>query len=113
MFPIQEVSDGAIALGVVNKQMLPPYDSIPREFKRAKTKWNRIIDRWFYSGHDGMTLFPKESVDSEKAFRHIRCILNSYLPHERKLDTAAYLLAEWFEDAELVKHPKESDKVNA
>lgn len=86
---------------------LPPYEEIPEEFKRTKTKWNHVVCEWFFKGLPKGTKFvPKEGIDRERALRHIQTCLGSFEPkHEHKEAGVAYLMSLWFEDIVLPEKP--------
>lgn len=75
-----------IAFGGLMEILLPPYDSIPEEFRRERSPWCRIVSRWFFSGLPQGTVFtPKPGIDLETAKRHLSAILRSWAPkHEHK-----------------------------
>ena len=91
------------AFGGRMETLLPPYATIPDEYKRGHTKWNKVVSRWFYSGLPKETRFvPKAGIDESAAKAHLRAILVSFEPkHEHKEAGAAYLLSKWFEDVEV------------
>ena len=78
---------------------MPKMDEIPEEFKNDKTEWNDIADHWFACGlPEGVSFYPKNGVDAEKAYTVIAATLGSYAPkHEHKTVAAAYMLSCWFE----------------
>lgn len=94
------VSKLEMAFAAHVSHLMPPYESIPDEFKNGRTKQNEIVARWFFSGLPGGTKFvPKEGIDAAAALNHIKTILRSYEPkHEHKEAACAYLLDQWFED---------------
>ncbi len=101
MIPVFEVSDAEIAFPVAKN--LPPMEQIPKEFHGDRTKWHKLFDKWFYSGANDVTFYPKEGVDPKKAIRAIRSIIGSYGPkHEHKKAGVSYLLSEWFHNWEVV-----------
>ncbi len=101
MLEIKEVSDLDIAFSSNVDHLLPAWDDIPEEFKRGRTKWNKIISDWFFSGLTNSKWHSKEGVDSDKAMRMVQACLRSWEPkHEHKEAGCAYMLSEWFEDVE-------------
>lgn len=99
IIPIQEVSDIELAFGGNVDKLMPAYDSIPQEFKRGSTKWNKVFSQWFFSGLTGARWTPKEGVDKGKALRHVAAIMASFSPkHEHKEAACAFLMSQWFED---------------
>jgi hypothetical protein len=81
---------------------LPPYDTIPDEFRRhGGNAYCKFVSDWFFGSlteKDIARLGPRDGVDKGKALAAIRCILASWAPaHEHKEAGAAYLLSCWFE----------------
>lgn len=106
MFEIKEVSDLDIAFGGRTRELLPPYEEIPEEFKRmsSRNKWVSMVEDWFYYGLKNLQLKPKEGVDINKAMKHIKAIMGSFEPkHEHKMAGCAYLLSLWFDDVSYEK----------
>lgn len=91
------------AFGGRMEKLLPPYATIPEEYKRGHTKWNKVVSRWFFAGLPKETRFvPKPGIDEADAKAHLRAILVSFEPkHEHKEAGCAYLLSKWFEDVEV------------
>ena len=80
--------------------MMPPYESVPQEFKRGTTKWNTLFSEWFYAGLKSLVLTPKPGIDRGEALGVIKAVMGSFEPkHEHKEAAVAYLLSLWFEDA--------------
>ena len=102
MFKIQEISDGQLAFGAHDDFMMPKYEDIPDEFKGSGTgKFGKFFTDMFFKGIKNCKLYPKEGVDAEKAWRHIRAVTTSWSSaHEHKTAGVIYLLNEWFEDVE-------------
>jgi hypothetical protein len=98
-FPIKEVTGIEMVFGAKIVHLMPTYQDIPAEFKKAgSTKWERLADRWFARGLKGVELYTKEGVDLVKALRHLSTIMNSYEPqHEHKIAAGAYLMSQWFD----------------
>lgn len=84
-----------------SEELLPAYDDIPDEFKRfTGTKWNKLFNDMFFYGLKSLTLFPKDGIDKEKAWRHIRIASQGRdSKHEHKAAGVSYLMSLWFEDA--------------
>jgi len=98
---IPEVTDVDMAFGLINNMGLPPYDTIPEEFKHGQTKWNKLVVDLFFIGLKSLTLHPKEGVDKDKAWRHVQALLRSMSSkHEHKDAGVSYLMSQYFEDAE-------------
>jgi hypothetical protein len=96
------------AFGGDMQKLLPPYDSIPDEFKQWNGhKWVDIVDKWFYSGLPKETeIKPKSGVDPRKAMKHLQAIMVSFRPkHEHKTAGVAYLMSLWFDDIVMPAEP--------
>lgn len=96
------ISDALLAFPADLKDLLPPWDQIPDEFKEWNCRWARFADYWFRQGLAGTTEFYcKDGIDGATAVRHLQAILGSYQPkHEHKLAGVAYLCSQWFESVE-------------
>jgi hypothetical protein len=80
---------------------LPEHSLIPEEFVKSQTKWNRLFNDMFFCGLASLQLVPHEGVDTVKAQRHIKALMKSFDPrHGRKEAGVAYLMSQYFEDAE-------------
>ena len=94
-----EVSQLELAFGGNMAKLLPPYESVPAEFKGHNGKWNNLVSTWFFQGLKNAVWTPKPGIDKDKALRHIKAILGSWEPkHEHKEAGVAYLLSLWFDD---------------
>ena len=96
------ISDLQMAFPATLGQLLPPWDSIPEEFQRGHTPWNRFVGQWFFTGWpQDKDLHQREDVDGELAFRHLYTILRSFEPkHEHKEAAVAWLMSRWFDRIE-------------
>lgn len=97
-----------LSFGGDMKQLLPAWDTIPKEFKNQDgTNWNRIVSRWFFTGLPAETNFiPNDGIDPVIAKRHLKAVLASWEPkHEHKEAGCAYLLARWFKDVQIPETP--------
>jgi len=93
-----EVDDVTMAFpaSVTQKYMIP-YSDIPDEYKNGNTDGNKFFCDMFYAGVKDIEMIPKEGIDPDKAWRHIRSIAGSFEPkHEHKEACIAYLLEQWF-----------------
>lgn len=103
MYEIHELSAAEVAFPATVVHLMPKYEDIPKEFKSSSNRWNKLFNKWFFSGLRGATFIPKEGVDKMKALRHISAVMGSFEPsHEHKEAGVAFLLNEWFEDVQLV-----------
>lgn len=99
--PIPEVDTLSIVMGGGREVMkyLSPYKDIPKDFRRQRTKWNKVASHWFFHGIQGAQWTPKPGVDTKKALRALAAILRSFEPsHEHKEAGVAYLMSLWFDD---------------
>jgi hypothetical protein len=113
-----EMSDVDLAFGAASRieSILPPADKIPVGFladtvmddkhnvidNDAERKWRDLFSGLFYGTIDAtkVAFIPREGIDPEMAWRHIRAIMGSFAPkHEYKIAAVAYLLSLWYEDA--------------
>lgn len=103
MYPTQDARDVDLAFGGGALERMPAYKDIPKAFTQMHNPWCQIASRWFFDGLPKGTVFkPKPGVDTDKALRHIACILRSFEPsHEHKEAGCAFLLAEWFDSIEM------------
>lgn len=97
------IEDVALAFGGKMADLLPPYASIPDDFKhfggRGYAKpWCGFVSDWFYKGTKLSRLTPRADVDAQVAVRHAKAIMASWEPkHEHKEAGVAWLLSRWFE----------------
>ena|ERR1017187_8061402 len=102
-FPVQEVDKVTQAFPAKVKHLMPEWSSIPEEFHNGYTPYDKLFSACFYGGLSSLKLVPKEGIDQNKAWIHLRAIMGSYEPkHEHKQAAVAYLLSQWFEHAEWV-----------
>lgn len=92
------VPDAMYAFPASLGQLLPPWDSIPQEFRDNQTEWNRFVSTWFFKGWpEDRDLYQRPDVDAEIAFRHLHTIMRSFEPkHEHKEAAVAWLMSRWF-----------------
>ena len=100
-----EVSGFDYAFGGDMEKLLPKMEDIPDEFKQFNgTKWNKIVNDWFFCGIELVNVIPKKRIDKGKAIAHIKSILTSFEPStEHKEAGVAYLLSLWFDEFEYRK----------
>jgi hypothetical protein len=102
-FPVPALDRIDVVFG--NAKHLPPYDSIPDEFKRMRgNKYTDFVSRWFFDGlkeGDLARLTAKPGIDRTQAMAAISAALRSFEPkHEHKEAGCGYLLSQWFDLAE-------------
>ncbi len=102
MFPIKtDISDAMMAFPADVMDMMPKMKDIPEKYQRGHTPANMFVAKWFFKGLKNPKFYPREGVNAEQAFKHLRCILGSFQPkHEHKEAAVAFLLDEWFEKYE-------------
>ena len=101
MIEIKAVSDVQLAFPANVDDYLPPWDTIPEEFKGHGNKWNSLFNMVFFGSSRAKDVWmkPKEGVDPALAGRHLKCVMGSFAPkHQHKEAGMAYLMSEWFED---------------
>ena len=82
--------------------LMPAYEDIPAEYRdmNGRTTWQKLVTDWFFRGVRDLRIDWRDGIDSDKALRHIKCILGSFEPkHEHKEASVAYLLSLWATDA--------------
>ena len=92
------------------KEVLPPYDKIPAQFKdmNNQSKWNQLFTDWFYCGLEELKVIPKAGIDQNDALHHISIAMRGFdSAHEHKTAGVAYLMSEFFEDATWKKKEKD------
>lgn len=100
MKPVK-VTDVDVVFGGNLSKLLPSMKDIPEEFKEGNTKWNKVIEDWFFNGLNDCKWKPKKGINTKDAVRHIAAILISYDPrHEHKMAGCAYLLSQFFDDVQ-------------
>ena len=90
-----EINDVDIAFGGKAMQILPPYDAIPDEFKRASNPWVKWSGDWFFKGLDRYPV-ANDGIDLSLAMRNLSAVQRSFKPkHEHKEAGVAYLASLW------------------
>lgn len=104
-----EVSDVLMAFPAMISDLMPKWDSIPKEFRNMNglTPWNQFVSDWFFTGWPAdRGLIPLEGVDPDKAFRHLYVVMRSFEPkHEHKEAAVAWLMSRWFKEIVEVEEP--------
>lgn len=99
-----KVTDVDIAFPARGDELTPPYESIPKEFKRHSNAWVQFVDHWFSLGNpfSAFNVYgPVEGVNGDEAIRHLKVVLGTFATkHEHKIAGAAYLMSLWFEAVE-------------
>lgn len=97
----QIVSNLDVVLGGNIKDLMPPYEEIPNEFKdwNNKNKWLQLQSKWFYEGLKKYEIpKAKAGINQQAALAHLQAIQASFEPkHEHKVAAVAYLMSLWFE----------------
>lgn len=79
-------------------KLLPPYASVPDEFKNDRSPYCKLVSEWFFRGLDKKRLKVKDGIDESVAWRHMKTIMGSFEPkHEHKEAGVAYLMSQWFD----------------
>lgn len=76
---------------------------IPKEyFQWDNDSWHyRLFQEWFNAGVKGLKMYPKEGINPEIAFRHIRAVMGSFQPkHEHKIAAVRWMFDNWFDKIE-------------
>lgn len=97
------VSNAEVAFPTRVDHLMIPYKTIPKDFEDKKT-WLGFFGDMFFCGLEDLKLYPREGVDPQMAWRHLRVIAGSWEPpHEHKELCFAYLASLWFEKVEWKK----------
>lgn len=107
-----EVMTVAYGLDLEQKGLIPKFEDIPYEFKTKRgskqaRRWRDLQETWWSKGLDKGTLIPREGIDVDDAWRHLRAIQGSFaveLLH--KASAVAWLASRWFVFAGPIKTPK-------
>lgn len=106
-FEVQKVTNLDVAFGCRAMDLMPPYADIPDTFKHGSTKWNKLMNDWFFCGLSKLDITPKNGINITKAKAHLKAILSSFEPpHEHKEAGVAFLMDQWFDDATWEKAKK-------
>jgi hypothetical protein len=108
------VSDADLHFPGKVEHLLPPWAEIPEEFfSNHCTHGGYILTHdMFFSGATNVTVYPKDDIDPELAWRHVRTVMGTWsIKHEHKMAACTYLFNEWFTRAtwETKRHAKDSD----
>jgi hypothetical protein len=99
------VDDLQIAFPADLGDLLPPYESIPDDFRNERgvaRKWVEFQRQWFSNGISRSALKPNGDVDFDEALRHLQVIQGSFEPkHQHKMAAVAWLASRWFADVEV------------
>ena len=78
MFEPIEVDNANTIFSAKIDHLIPPMKDIPDEFKCGSySKWNALFSTWFFDGlPEGVKFIPNEGVDSNKALRHLSCLMS-------------------------------------
>lgn len=100
MTPI-EVSDVLMVFPGDVAGLIPAEKDIPEAYWESDGSWPcRLFNDLFFKGVRNIKLHPKDDIDPELAWRHIRAIMGSFQPkHEHKEAACRYLFDSWFADA--------------
>jgi hypothetical protein len=92
------VQDVDIAFGGDIRKLMPAYQDIPEDFRRERDPFSKLVHKWFFEGLRKDAVTPKEGIDANAAWRHLRAIMGSFEPsHEHKTSGVAWLMSRWFE----------------
>lgn len=87
-----------MAFGGQMRTLMPAYKDIPEDFRRERDPFSRLVHKWFFEGISKDALKPKEGIDANMAWRHMKAIMSSFEPsHEHKTSGVAWLMSKWFE----------------
>lgn len=105
-------------------EWLPAWEDIPDEFKPGSwssvngkksygpdvsdraAKFLNFVSDAFFLGLSELELDPKDGIDPNKAWWHVRTCMSSWDPrHEHKEAGCAFLLSLWFDDVRWTPRP--------
>ena len=94
------VTDVLLAFPADVAHLMPLKRDIPEGYWEPDDTWScKLFTAMFFGGVKGLCLFPREGVDPETAFRHIKAVMGTFsCKHEYKEATCRYLLDLWFSD---------------
>ncbi len=100
----------AAAFGAADvRDLLPPWDSIPDEFKGYRNPTVQTVERWFFDG-GRLACKAKPWIDEKLARIHLGSVMRSFEPrHEHKVAGVAYLISLWFDEFEIAGTPPKGD----
>jgi len=103
----KEVTGAEIAFGGNMRELLPPYNELPENFRRMRGYWADLTTKAFFEGLSKKDIpEPKDGIDKGMALAHIKACLVSFEPkHEHKTAGVAYLFSLWFKMPE-AKHER-------
>lgn len=99
-----EVRDLDIAFPAGALERMPAWEDIPEEYRsNSYREWPLKFwtDAFHWGIKNNVAIYPKNGIDPEKAFRHLRSIVGSFEPkHEHKMAALSYLTDKWFDSIE-------------
>ncbi len=95
MYQPKEASDIDVAFPANVDKFIPPEE----EWKGKKFKLgDKLFTDMFFCGLKNVNLIPREGVDPDRAWRHIRVLSGTFsTKHEHKEAMVAYLMELWFD----------------
>lgn len=92
------VSPVDMAFGGKIGDLMPAYKELPEEFRCERDPFTRLVHKWFFEGLSKDAVKPKDGIDANAAWRHLKAIMVSFEPsHEHKTAGVAWLMSQWFE----------------
>lgn len=95
------VDDVLLAFPANVEHLMPDLKEIPEEYWHWTASWScRLFTDVFFKGVKEIRLYPREGIDPDLAWRHIRAIMGTFsIKHEHKEAACRYLMDQWFSDA--------------
>lgn len=101
---VRKVTDADLVFPASVRDWLPPYDSVPAEFKRRDNPFVQFVKEWFFRGIDlkewALERLPGISDDeAQERWKQVQCCLGSWEPkHEHKEAGCAYMLSRFLKE---------------
>lgn len=102
--PSERLNAQTVVFGanVEAKGLAPKYTDIPVEFRlkngvRQARKWRELQNTWYTQGLPPGLLLPRQGVDEERAWQHLRALQATFeLEFQHKAAAVAWLASRWF-----------------
>lgn len=84
------------------REVLPPYDRLPVEYKRGEARGCKFVTSWFYHGVSNIKMEPKPGVTEEQLGRVcqvVKAIIGSFEPkHEHKIGGLGFIIDSYVDE---------------
>ena len=100
---VKTITPVELAFGGNLERLMPPineYQEYRKNWFYGKSWGFKLFNDLFHLGLTKLEFVPKEGIDANAAFTHIRALMASWeSKHEDKTAACAYLFEHWFESA--------------